>query len=85
MKAKTNWFEIWFEDKKSMISTMMKNMAADIDAGYDPMGYSIRKQIVDIEEYQMKFDREMQNFRTMDEGKIQHWCYYDMKRRGVIE
>lgn len=84
-QEKHNWFDIWFEDKKSILEIMRKNMASDLDAGYDPNGHSIRKQVVEIEEYQMKFDQQMDIFRTMEEPKIQHWCYYDLKKRGVIE
>ena len=83
--AKQNWFNIWYDDKQAMISTMMRNMNADLEAGYSPMGHSIQKQLVEIRQYAEQFDLEMQGFRTMDEAKIQHWCYYDLKRRGVIE
>ena len=83
-KEKINWFEMWYEDKQAMVSTMMRNMTADIEAGYSPMGQSIQKQLKEIREYSEMFDQEMQNFRTMDEAKIQHWCYYDLKRRGAI-
>ena len=82
--AKQNWFNIWYDDKQSMLSTMMRNMNADIEAGYNPMGNSIRRQLAQIRQYAEQFDLEMQEFRTMDEAKIQHWCYYDLKRRGAI-
>lgn len=82
--AKQNWFNIWYEDKQAMVSTMMHNMTADIDAGYNPMGRSIQKQLRGIREYAEKFDEEMKGFRTMSEGQIQHWCYYDLVRRGAI-
>ena len=78
------WFEMWFDDKQGMISTMMRNMAADLEAGYDPMGHCIRKQRVDIEEYQMDVDRTMDMFKTMDDKTVNRWCYYDMKKRGAI-
>lgn len=78
------WFDIWFEDKKSIMSTMLKNMMADLDAGYNPNGHSIRKQKVNYEEYQMKFEREMDMFKTMEDAKVNRWCYYDLKKRGAI-
>lgn len=83
--AKMNWFEIWFEDKQSILDTMVHNMASDLDHGYDYFGKSIREQREDIDRYKTQFDEEMKGFRTMEESKIQHWCYYDLKRRGVIE
>lgn len=82
--ADMKWFEIWFEDKQSILAVMHQNMASDLDAGYDPQGHSIRKQIVDIEEYQMAFDRQMDAFKDMDDAKVNRWCYYDLKKRGAI-
>lgn len=78
------WFDIWFEDKCSIIDTMFRNMFADLDAGYDPQGHCIRKQVVDIEEYRMNFDRQVDRFKTMEDKAVDRWCYYDMKKRGVI-
>ncbi len=79
------YFEIWFEDKKAMIETMRRNLNADLEAGYDPNGYNIRKQRVDIETYEREFDRQMDAFKTMEDTKVNRWCYYDLKKRGVIE
>lgn len=80
-----DWFEIWFEDKKAMMATMVKNMASDLDAGYDYFGNSIRNQREMIERYQAQFDSERDTFKTMDEYTVNRWCFYDMKKRGVIE
>lgn len=80
-----NWFEIWFEDMKSIIETMRRNMVADLEAGYNPNGFYIRKQRVEIEQKQMNFDRQMEIFKNMDDSKVKRWCYYDLKKRGVID
>lgn len=82
---KGNWFNIWFEDKKWIISIMHKNMTDDIAAGYDPAGHAIRKQLVDIEEYTRKMNRELDMFKTMEDNAVDRWCYYDLKKRGAIE
>lgn len=78
------WFNLWFNDKQSIIETMVRNMQADLDAGYNPEGHCIRKQRVDIEEYQIKFDRQLDSFKTMDDKAVERWCYYDLKKRGAI-
>ena len=83
--TKMDWFEIWKSDKESVIDTMVRNMASDLEHGYDYYGKSIREQVDMIDEYKAQFDEEMKGFRTMEESKIQHWCYYDLKRRGVID
>lgn len=80
-----DWFEIWFEDKKAMLSTMFRNMAADLEAGYNVMGNSIRRQREDIDAYQAKFDAEMDEFKKLEYADANRWCFYDLKKRGVIE
>lgn len=79
------WFEIWIEDRRSMSETMLRNMIADLEAGYNPNGHSIRKQAVDIEEYNMATNRNMDRFKVMEDKDVNRWCYYDLRKRGVIE
>ena len=81
----SNWFEIWFEDKKAMLSIMTQNMASDLENGYDYFGKSIREQREMIEAYKEKFDAEMDSFKTMEDKEVNRWCFYDMKKRGVID
>lgn len=80
----TKWFEIWFEDKKSILETMKRNMQADLDAGYNPNGYAIYKQILEITEYEHGFDVQIELFKLMDDKQVERWCYYDLKKRGAI-
>ena len=81
---KNNWFEMWFEDKQSIIATMYKNLTADLDAGYNYNSNMIRKQIADIDAYRQGVDEQLDKFADMDDVKVNRWCYYDMKKRGVI-
>ncbi len=83
-KEATNWFEIWFQDKESMLETMVRNMTADLDAGYNYFGNCIKQQREAIDEYRNQFNRQMDEFKLMDDAKVNRWCYYDMKKRGVI-
>lgn len=82
---RNDWFELWFADKKSMIDIMLRNMQSDLNAGYDYFGNSIRKQMKEIDEYKAEFDRQMDEFKTMEDAAVNRWCYYDMKKRGAIE
>lgn len=84
MEYKYKWFNIWYQDKQSIVATMEKNIAADIDAGYNPFGNSIRKQRAELNEYIEKFDEEVQKLRDMGYKQAEHWCYIDLKRRGAI-
>lgn len=82
---RNDWFELWFSDKQSMVNTMVRNMQDDLNAGYDYFGNSIRKQMKEIDEYKAEFDKQMDEFKTMDENAVNRWCFYDMKKRGAIE
>ena len=84
-KGRSDWFEVWFDDKQSMVSTMVRNMVADLNAGYDYFGSSIVRQREDIEAYNKVFEAELEAFKSMDEKTVNRWCYYDMVKRGVIE
>ena len=81
---RNDWFDIWFTDKQGMIDCMIRNMAADLEAGYDYFGNSIRSQREAIETYKAEFDRQVDEFKMMDEKQVNRWCFYDMKKRGVI-
>lgn len=79
-----DWFQIWMDDKESIISTMVKNMSADLNAGYNYFGECIKRQRREIEKYKADFDRQIMSFADMDDGKRNRWCYYDLLRRGAI-
>lgn len=79
------WFKIWYEDKVSILETMIRNMTADLACGYDYFGKSITEQREAIEVYKEKFDAEVMSFAEKTDEQRNKWCYYDMLRRGVIE
>lgn len=79
------WFKIWYEDKVSILETMIRNMTADLECGYDYFGKSITAQRDAIEEYKAEFDDELMSFAEKTNEYRNKWCYYDMLRRGVIE
>ena len=82
---RNDWYDLWEGDKKFMLETMVKNMASDLEAGYDYFGAAIQRQQKMISEYKEQFDNELMGFAWMDEKEVNRWCFYDMKRRGVIE
>ena len=84
-KGRDDWFEMWYADKSSMLDTMVKNMQADLNAGYDYFGQSIKNQRMAIDTYKRLFDQELDMFADMDEKQVNRWCYYDMVKRGAIE
>ena len=79
------WFEMWLGDKKNILSIMFKNMQSDLEAGYDPMGNSIKQQVETIDKYRKDIDARLDIFATMEDTAVARWCYYDMKKRGVID
>lgn len=73
---------MWIADKKSIMETMHRNMADDINAGYDPTGLSIRNQLAELSDYTEKFNSEL--MALADRKNPNYWCYLDMVRRGAI-
>lgn len=80
-----DWFEIWFEDREGILSTMMRNMGADLEAGYNYFGQSITKQRQEIQRYKEETDNTLDMFKDMDEKAVNRWCYYELKKHGAIE
>ena len=79
-----DWFERWFADNQRLLETMVRNMAADLECGYNYFGDSITRQRQQIAEYKAQFDSEVDGFKAMEERAVERWCYYDMKKRGAI-
>lgn len=78
------WFDIWMDDKEAVINTMMKNMGADIAAGYNYSGRCIREQQDQIASYNADYEAQVMKFASMTDVQVERWCYYDLLRRGVI-
>lgn len=81
---KTDWFELWRADRESMLNTMVRNMVADLNAGYDYYGKSITEQRKDIEQFKANFDADMDKIGKMEPNKVQHWCYLRLLKLGAI-
>lgn len=84
MRETINWFELWMDDKESVLATMIKNLTSDLEVGYDYFGKCIQRQRETIDAYKAEFDRQLMSFADMDDGKRNKWCYYDLLRRGAI-
>lgn len=80
-----DYFKLWYEDKRSILETMNRNMYADIDVGYDPNGENIKRQLKAIDDYSIDINRHLTQFQSMKDKEVQRWCKYDMIRRGAIE
>lgn len=80
-----DYTEMWKEDIKSVLATMYRNMADDLDCGYNPVGNSIRTQRRKIAEYEAEYFDNMEKLIAMEESAANRWCYMDMVRKGAIE
>lgn len=78
------WFELWHEDRKCMLATMLRNYVADIEAGYNPIGATMKRQMAMIDAYGAETDATIEKFKCMEEKAIEKWCYLDLKKRGAI-
>ena len=81
---RNDWFDVWFEDRESILNTMVRNMASDLNAGYDYFGQSITKQKQEIAEYKAQTDNTLDMFKDMDEKAVNRWCFYELKKHGAI-
>lgn len=81
---RTDWFEIWCEDKRNILNTMARNMAADLEAGYDFFGNSIQRQIKEMDAYREAFHSEMDKIAEMEPSRVNHYCYVKLKKAGAI-
>ena len=80
-----DWFDLWYEDRTSVLDTMARNMGSDLSNGYDYFGPSIMRQKHEIASYKEETDRTLDMFKAMDEKAVNRWCFYDLKKRGAID
>lgn len=78
------WYDVWVSDRESMLETMIRNLRADLDAGYDYFGASATAQRAAIDEFKREFDAALESFKTKTTAEILRWCYFDLKKHGAI-
>ena len=83
--CKNDWFDMWYSDKKSILNCMYSNREADISAGYSLYSRSIIDQNEMIDSYSKSIDEALEMFKSMSESEVDHWCFYDLKKRGAID
>ena len=81
---RNDWFDVWFEDRESILNTMVRNMASDLNAGYNYFGQSITRQKQEIAEYKAQTDKTLDMCKDMDEKAVNRWCFYELKKHGAI-
>ena len=81
---KNDWFEIWKADRESMLNTMIRNMASDLENGYYYWGKSITGQREAIEAFKATYEAELDKVANMEPNKVQHWCYVQLVKHGAI-
>ena len=81
---KIDWFEIWKEDRESMLNTMVRNMASDLENGYSYYGNSMIRQRAEIDRFKADYDADMDKLAEMEPNKVQHWCHMRLIKLGAI-
>ena len=81
---RNDWFDVWFEDRESILNTMIRNMTSDLNAGYNYSGQNITRQKQEIAEYKVQTDKTLDMFKDMDEKAVNRWCFYELKKQGAI-
>ena len=85
VKVKIDYVEMWHDDKKSIIKTMVKNMNSDIQVGYSWLQKSIQEQLNEITAYSVNYEREATILASMTPEQQQRWCKRDLIKHGAIE
>jgi hypothetical protein len=80
-----DYFKLWLEDRQCILATMIRNLAADLAAGYDYFGRSAVSQREEIEAYKRNTDVKLDDFVNMTDTQVNRWCRFDLIKRGVIE
>ena len=78
------WYEIWDADKRGIISTMYRNLAADLQCGYNPMGATIEREKQEIRDYESAYKSALDSFKTMTDDEVNRWCFFELKKSGAI-
>ena len=81
---RNDWFDLWRSDKDAMIRTMVSNLHADLEAGYQPTGDSVGRQLATIADYRNNVNVQIMRLLNMAPDQRGRWCFDDMKRRGTI-
>ena len=82
--TKTDWFEIWKEDREAMLNTMVRNMASDLENGYNYYGSCIMQQRENIDRFKAEFEADLDRLGDMEPNKVNHWCYMRLVKLGAI-
>ena len=81
---KINYFELLIEDRNMILNAMIANKDADIQAGYNPYGANIAKQLVNISDFKYSMQKEIEKIGMMDPKKANWYCYTTLVKNGAI-
>ncbi len=79
-----NWFQMWREDRESMMDTMIRNMVSDLENGYNYFGNCIQRQKAEIDRFKQEYEADLDRLGEMDEKKANRWCYVRLIKLGAI-
>lgn len=79
-----DWVGMLLDDIDSIENCMRRNMQSDIEAGYNPAGLAIRREIEELNDYIEYKNNTIIKIRDMDENKAQRWAYWELVRKGAI-
>ena len=79
------WISMWNDDKRSVLATMMGNVKSDIEAGYEPWGYSVRQSMAEIAEFTAKWERQITELARLDTDAKGRKCFEWLKESGCID
>lgn len=79
-----DWFEMFCADKEAIISTMARNMAADLECGYDYFGRAMTEARAELEAYKAAYNAELDKIAEMNPSRVNHYCFIKLLKSGAI-
>ena len=78
------WFDLWRSGKDTILRTMVSNLHADLEAGYQPTGDSVGRQLATIADYRNNTNVQIMRLLNMTPEARDRWCFDDMLKHGTI-
>ena len=79
-----SFFDLWKDDRQSVLATMARNLASDLAAGYDYHGASITRQRAEMAEYAAQTRALREQIERQDIRAREAFCRRLLKKSGAI-
>ena len=79
-----SFYQLWLDDRQSILATMARNLSDDLFAGYDYNGASCCRQRAEMADYAAETAAKIAHLKTLDEKRRETVCRNWLKKSGAI-